>query len=241
MHYSKLIHQRKHPVSKDYVLNLSLAFNALLVLTLMIVATKYHSESTASSSSSEQAGRLRAMPLKWNGGHPLDTRTGNCWCNQERYCMCTPSLAIDLIITSGQKHLWLVRRKDTSQLAVMGGFVMVGESTEDAVKRELLEEMNISLLAAQRPILFGMYADPRRDNRRHTASAVYMVHIDENTHPVAADDVKDVQRIALSEIEKYDFFADHKTILLDYRQSLLKNGMESGNSDVSRSLCTANR
>jgi ADP-ribose pyrophosphatase YjhB (NUDIX family) len=171
----------------------------------------------------------------------LDTQTGNCWCNFDQYCMCTPSLAIDLIITSGPNHLWLVQRKDTSQLAVMGGFVMVGESTEDAVRRELKEEMNVNLTAEQRPILFGMYADPRRDKRRHTASAVYLVHLDENVSPSAADDVKDVQRIAMSEIEKHDFFADHKTILLDYRHSLLKSGLESGNSDVSRSLCKSNK
>lgn len=229
-----MIHQRKHPVSKDYVLNLSLALNALLALPLMFVATMYNNE--ADTSSSVQTGRLRAMPLQWAGGHPLDAKTGSCWCNQDRYCMCTPSLAIDLIITSGSNHLWLVRRKDTSQLAVMGGFVLVGETTEDAVRRELMEEMNINLPADQRPILFGIYADPRRDNRRHTASAVYLIHVDENAHPIAADDVKDVQKISMSEIETHEFFADHKTILLDYRQSLL-NGMESGNNDFSRSIC----
>jgi 8-oxo-dGTP diphosphatase len=227
--------RKQHPVSKDHVLNLSLALNAIFVLMLLFMAAKYNSES-----SYEQTGLLRVTPLKWNGGHPLDAQTGNCWCNQDRYCMCTPSLAIDLIITSGSNNLWLVRRKDTNQLAVMGGFVMVGETTEDAVRRELMEEMNINLPPEKRPILFGIYADPRRDNRRHTASAVYMVHVDENAHPAAADDVKDVQKISLSEIDKHEFFADHKTILLDYRQSLL-NGVESGNDDVSRSICTTKR
>ena len=62
----------------------------------------------------------------WHGGHPKDTHSGSCWCGSaDGYCMCTPNLAIDLIITSGNdnKHqnIWLVRRKDTNQLATMGG------------------------------------------------------------------------------------------------------------------------
>mmetsp|Transcript_14202 Transcript_14202/g.17138 ORF Transcript_14202/g.17138 Transcript_14202/m.17138 type:complete len:88 (-) Transcript_14202:36-299(-) len=60
---------------------------------------------------------------KWNGGHPFQERPGSCWCSGDAYCMCTPSLAIDLVITSGHDHVWLVRRKDTNQLATMGGFV----------------------------------------------------------------------------------------------------------------------
>ena len=83
--------------------------------------------------------------------------------------MCTPSLAIDLVILSGTDHVWLVRRKDTNQLATMGGFVMVGETVEQAVIRELREETGIDLSSGRKPpMLFGVYSDPRRDNRRHT-------------------------------------------------------------------------
>ena len=37
---------------------------------------------------------------KWNGGTPLplDTYHGSCYCGNDKYCMCTPSLAIDAII-----------------------------------------------------------------------------------------------------------------------------------------------
>jgi 8-oxo-dGTP diphosphatase len=165
---------------------------------------------------SGHAIKLQSETLRWNGGHPADKQTGTCYCSgSDEYCMCTPSLAIDLVIVSQSDHVWLVRRKDTGQLATMGGFVIVGEEVEKAVRRELMEETGIDLV--EDPVLFGVYSDSRRDNRRHTVSAVYVVHMDGSEQPKAADDVKDVQRIHLDDIEKYEYFADHKTILLDYR------------------------
>ena len=37
-------------------------------------------------------------PYKWNGGSPTSLLEGSCWCGKDKYCMCTPSLAIDAII-----------------------------------------------------------------------------------------------------------------------------------------------
>lgn len=188
-------------------------------------------------------GILRHDTLHWDGGHPEARRTGSCWCNDQPYCMCTPSLAIDLIIASGHDHVWLVRRKDTNQFATMGGFVQVGETIEQAVKRELMEEMGIELSTA--PSLLGVYSDPHRDNRRHTASAVFAVHLDGSEKPVASDDVKGVVRVPLEDIEKYDFFADHRTFFQDYRKIKKEEGKarpvqihHTDKDDVARSLCT---
>ena len=193
---------------------------------------------------------MQQHSMHWNGGHPLDKQTGTCYCNAAQYCMCTPSLAIDLVILSGinnddDDHVWLVRRKDTNQLAVMGGFVQVGETVETAVQRELMEEMGIPL--TEPPVLLGVYSDPRRDGRRHTVSAVYAVRVDAHAHPVAADDVKEVHRIPLADIEQYTFFADHKTILMDFRATLHHNhhyqalgdyqGVGDFANDIVRSLC----
>lgn len=143
--------------------------------------------------------------------------------NADRYCMCTPNLAIDLVIVSGahNEYVWLVRRKDTDQLATMGGFVDVNETVENAVRREIKEEMDIDLLPDNPPQLVGLYSDPRRDNRRRTVSAVYAVHLGDNdVHPKAGDDAKEVKRISIHDIEQHEYFADHRTILLDYRRFL---------------------
>ena len=186
--------------------------------------------------------QITSHSLKWHGGHPLDSQSGSCYCNSATYCLCTPSLAIDLVILSGATNsVWLVRRKDTDQLATMGGFVQVGESVETAVQRELMEEMGIKL--NEPPVLFGVYSDPRRDSRRHTVSATYAVRVQEDIQPVAADDAKEVVLLSLDDIEHHSFFADHKTILTDFRRYVYKEqglmDFQVGDfaEDVVRSVC----
>ena len=192
---------------------------------------------------------MKGKDLRWHGGHPVSEKHGTCWCGADQYCMCNPSLAIDLVILSDdEKHVWLVKRKDTSQLATMGGFVNIGETVEEAVARELKEEMGIALPEESEPEnglssssesrgsshpsnhmeLLGVYSDPRRDERRHTVSAVFAVKVGD-IHPHAADDVKGVAKIPLSEIEDHTYFADHKTILMDYKRS---RGLSSSSSST---------
>jgi 8-oxo-dGTP diphosphatase len=195
-------------LEKKYFFYASLALNVLLALLYL--------RATINFKWSNNTDRLHSTALKWNGGHPATSQFGSCFCSDfDKYCMCTPSLAIDLVIASGENHVWLVRRKDTDQLATMGGFVEIGETVEHAVKRELKEETGIELTS--QPMLLGVYTDPRRDNRRHTASAVFAIQLDGTETPRAADDVKAVTRIHLNDIENHTYFADHMTILLDYR------------------------
>ena len=73
--------------------------------------------------------------------------------------MCTPSLAIDLVIEStlpdGAPGVVLVERADNGLFATMGGFVDVGETVESAVARELKEETGLDL--ASTPSLLGVW------------------------------------------------------------------------------------
>ena len=194
--------------SKHMVTTISIAIN----IVLLIVVAQYILHNPDHS--------LLSKSLVYHGGHPLDTHAGTCWCASDQYCICTPNLAIDLVIASGPDHLWIVRRKDTSQWAIMGGFVEIGETVEAAVRRELKEELGIELEGP--PLLFGVYSDPRRDNRRHTVSVVFAITLPEDAKPQAADDIKEVIRIPLSDIEHHDFFADHKTIFMDYKRAMEK-------------------
>ena len=188
--------------------------------------------------------RSRSSPrhsaLTWNGGHPPISHGANCWCAGDDHvefsflggdgiaptklsprCSCSPSLAIDAILTSGPDHIWLVERKDTGQYACMGGFIEVNESGEEATLRELEEETGIALSREEAsPKFFGVYSDPRRDNRRPTSSIIYVLDIPLSYKPKAGDDAKGVKRVAISDINQLDFFADHLSILLDYRESI---------------------
>ena len=75
---------------------------------------------------------------------------------------------------------------------------------------------DLTLPLSNRPVLFGVYNDPMRDTRRHTASAVYVVEVPEGLQPTAGDDATRVIRFPLSEVENHEFFVDHKTILRDF-------------------------
>jgi NUDIX domain len=139
--------------------------------------------------------RYATRDYQFHGGHPQTSALfGSCFCSSiDTYCMCNPSLAIDIVIMSGADHLWFVRRKDTDQLAIVGGFVDIGEAVIDAVYRELFEETGLlvndntgrittasSTATTQQPyhvtqpVLFGIYSDPRRDNR--TSESSYILH-----------------------------------------------------------------
>jgi 8-oxo-dGTP diphosphatase len=113
--------------------------------------------------------------------------------------------------------------------------VEIGETVLEAVQRELKEETHLDIVygnrigqpqqivLSQEPVLFGVYSDPRRDNRRHTVSVAFAIHLDGTEQPMAADDVKSVQRIAMSDVPNIDFFSDQKTVVLDYLRLLQRN------------------
>lgn len=127
----------------------------------------------------------------------------------------TPALTTDIIIelVDRPEHpvVLIERRFLPLGWALPGGFVDVGEAVERAAVREALEE---TALAVTLKTLLGVYSDPARDPRRHTASAVYIAHA--QGVPRAQDDAKNVGVFNLDCLpEKLCF--DYARILADYR------------------------
>jgi len=129
----------------------------------------------------------------------------------------TPYLTTDGIVeiyNASDKLLGivLIQRKNTPLgLALPGGFVDVGESVEDAVVREMKEEISLDVEIKE---LFGVYSDPTRDERFHTASVVYVCKA--YGFPVGADDAKEAMIISLENLELNKLVFDHGKILNDY-------------------------
>lgn len=136
----------------------------------------------------------------------------------------TPHLSTDGIIKlydNNEKYQGLVliqRLNPPHGLALPGGFVDIGESVEDALIREMREEVNLDVEIEG---LLGIYSDPSRDPRFHTASAVYICKA--YGKPRSGDDAKEAFIYKDNELPFDQLVFDHKKILKDYLASLKKS------------------
>ncbi|MBN2065577.1 MAG: NUDIX hydrolase [Candidatus Thermoplasmatota archaeon] len=123
----------------------------------------------------------------------------------------TPSLTVDGIIFKEQTILLVMRRHEPFQgkWALPGGFVEYGETTEDAVIREVYEETGLKTDIIE---LLDVYSDPHRDPRGHTVSIAYMLSICGGALR-SGDDASDAQFFNVSQLPELSF--DHKQIVQD--------------------------
>lgn len=88
-----------------------------------------------------------------------------------------PALAADCVIFHGDAVV-LVKRKYNpfkGQYALPGGAVEIGETVEDACRREMREETGLDVRNLR---LIGVYSKPDRDPRGHTVSIAYLADAD---------------------------------------------------------------
>ena len=89
----------------------------------------------------------------------------------------TPLLTVDCVALDALGRVLLIRRGNEpykGRYALPGGFVDMGETVEDACRRELLEETGV---AAKRLKLVGVYSDPSRDPRGPTVSVAFLARL----------------------------------------------------------------
>ncbi len=129
----------------------------------------------------------------------------------------TPYLTTDGIVeiyNDAQQLLGIVlikRKYSPLGLALPGGFVEIGEKVEDACVREMKEEISLDV---EIQTLLRVYSDPKRDERFHTVSVVYLCK--SYSMPKGADDAKEAMVVKLEDLKTQKLAFDHKEIIEDY-------------------------
>lgn len=95
--------------------------------------------------------------------------------------------------------------------AIPGGKVEYGETVEDAVRREMKEEVNLELYDLRQ---FHVYSDPSRDFRHHSVEVTYLAKAFQD--PIAGDDAAAAWVINIEDIPWDHLAFDHANILKDY-------------------------
>ena len=131
----------------------------------------------------------------------------------------TPALTVDCVVLDRQQRLLVVRRGNPpfkGMYALPGGFVDIGETAEDACRRELLEETGVRAGKLQ---LLGVYSDPKRDPRGHTCSVAFLTRI-QRASAKAGDDAAAVEWI--ENWSRADMAFDHARMVADAKRMLRK-------------------
>lgn len=132
----------------------------------------------------------------------------------------TPLLTVDCVVVDTSKRLLLIKRRNppfAGQYALPGGFVDVDETTEDACRREVMEETRLRI---GRLRLVGVYSEPLRDPRGPTCSIAYLARVG-TMKASAGTDAAAVEWITDWRRRKLAF--DHRKIIADAMR-LVENG-----------------
>ena len=124
----------------------------------------------------------------------------------------TPLLAVDALMLHRVKLTVIERLCNPHGLAWPGGFVDVGETVEQAMVREVLEETNLESEIVE---LIGTYSEPNRDPRGHVVSIVFLCRSAGCRSAMPKDDASDLRFFTIQNALKIKMEFDHNQMLLD--------------------------
>lgn len=124
----------------------------------------------------------------------------------------TTAAIIEVYENEEFKGIVLIERgKEPFGKALPGGKVEYGETVENAIRREMQEEVGLELSDLKQ---FHVYSDPTRDFRHHSVEVTHLAKA--YSKPNAGDDAKNAFVVTLDNIPWTELAFDHATILNDY-------------------------
>ena len=127
--------------------------------------------------------------------------------------------AVDGILFQDNKLILIQRGGRTfhSFWALPGGLLDEGETVEEALVREMKEELDVDVVPLE---ILGVYSDLDRDPREHTISTVFICDAYKGKLR-AGDDAANYGVFSLEEIEKLEIAFDHRKIINDFKKWLI--------------------
>lgn len=146
---------------------------------------------------------------------PLDISTTEITVKQVHKPPILTTTAIIEIHEDGEfKGIVLIERgKAPFGKAIPGGKVEYGETVENAVRREMMEEVNLELIDLRQ---FHVYSDPARDFRHHSVEVAHVAKAYQG--PKAGDDAAKAFIVKLEDIPWNELVFDHAQVLKDYME-----------------------
>ncbi|HOK58441.1 MAG TPA: NUDIX hydrolase [Methanothrix sp.] len=128
----------------------------------------------------------------------------------------TPLLAVDVVLRMDDGIVLIRRRNPPFRgcYALPGGFVEIGETVEDAARREVMEETGLTATLVR---LVGVYSDPDRDPRGHVVSICYLA--DGSGELRYGSDASDVRLFSLDKLPELAF--DHARMVRDALKAMV--------------------
>lgn len=134
----------------------------------------------------------------------------------------TTTAIIEVYESNQFKGIVLIERgKAPFGKAIPGGKVEYGETVENAIRREMMEEVNLELNDLRQ---FHVYSDPTRDFRHHSVEVAHVAKAYQS--PTAGDDAAKAFIVKLEDIPWKELAFDHALVLKDYLE------WKSGNSSI---------
>lgn len=127
----------------------------------------------------------------------------------------SPILAVDGIVLRGDKVLLTKREIYPFQgyWVLPGGQVEYGEKVEEAIKREMKEELGVSVKIKK---LVGVYSDPKRDPRYHSVSVAFFLEKGKGKIRLSYE-ASGFKYFSLSNLPKKIGF-DHRKIINEFKR-----------------------